>query len=196
MKMISRLLGVFILIVSLFSFQTALAQQGGQPDKESAEKKPTTKLEAFQAQTGGVLIKGFTIIGNISAMGSIEVSAMEFKDASSGKRQTGVVIEVKETGRFENTIRSFIDYDEVDSLIKGIDYISRATPEVTRLKHFEATYKTKGSFNVTTFSTQGKISAVVSSGYIRQASAFISLQQLAELRDMIERAKQVLGAAT
>ncbi|MFZ5804891.1 MAG: hypothetical protein ACOY7U_08570 [Acidobacteriota bacterium] len=160
----------------------------------TVEKEPKTKLEAFQAQTGAVVIKGFSRIGRVSGLGSVEVIAMEITDAATRTKQTGVVIEVKESGRLENTDRSFIDYDEVDSLLRGIDYISRATADVTKLDQFEATYKTKGDFKVTTFGSSGKIEAAVSSGYLRPATAFLSLQQLGELRAIIAQAKQKLEA--
>ncbi|WP_169704403.1 hypothetical protein [Candidatus Kuenenia stuttgartiensis] len=57
------------------------AQQSG-----TVEKEPKTKLETFQAQTGAVVIKSFSRIGRLSALGSAEVTAMEFTDASTGKK--------------------------------------------------------------------------------------------------------------
>ncbi|WP_386071340.1 hypothetical protein ACFJIW_12095 [Tahibacter sp. UC22_41] len=167
---------------------TALAQQPAQSDPS-----PKTKIEAFQVQTGTVVIKGYTEIGRISAMGSVEVSAMEFIDAATSKKQTGVVIEIKEAGRLDNEDRSFIDYDEVDALLKGLEYISKATSEVTKLGKFEATYKTKGNFSATTYNdSSGNIAAAVKSGYIRPTTAFLSLEQLNTLRDLVNQAKQKL----
>jgi len=168
----------------------AIAQQLAQ-----SESSPKTKIEAFQVQTGTVVIKGYSEIGRVSAMGSVEVSAMEFTDASTNKKQTGVLIEIKESGRLENKDRSFIDYDEVDALLKGLDYISKATADVTKLGQFEATYKTKGNFSATTYNnSSGKIAAAVKSGYIRPATAFLSLEQLNNLRDLIVQAKQKLDS--
>lgn len=178
-----------LLAISMFCGVHAGAQQSAPVEKETK-----TKLEAFQAQTGAVVIKGYSRIGKFSALGSVEVTAMEFTDAATDKKQTGVAIEIKESGRLENTDRSFIDYDEVDSLLKGIDYISKATADVTKLDQFEATYKTKGYFKATTYSSSGKINVAISSGYIRPATAFLSLQQLGELRAMIAQAKQKLDS--
>jgi hypothetical protein len=105
------------------------------------------------------------------------------------------LIEVKESGRLENSNRSFIDYDEVDALLTGLNYISQVTPSVTKLGMFEAMYKTKGYFSATAYSSKsGKIEAAVSSGYIRASSVFLSLQQLGELRTLIAQAKQKLDA--
>jgi len=180
------------LLLALFMF---CAGQAGAQQSATVEKEPKTKLESFQARTGAVVIKGYSRIGNVSAVGTVEVTAMEFTDAATGKKQTGIAIEIK-GGRLENTDISFIDYDEVDSLIKGIDYISKVTTEVTKLGQFEATYKTKGSFRATTYSSSRSdlIDAAVSSGYIMTATAFLSLQQLGELRAIIAEAKQKLDS--
>lgn len=157
----------------------------------AADETPKTKLEAFSAQTDSVLIKGYTEAGRINAVGSVSVISMEFTDATSGRKQSGVLIEVQ-----PDKVTSFIDYDEIDSLLKGIDYISKVTNAVTKLGQFEASYRTKGNFSITTYSSKGgKISAVVSSGYIRSASAYLSLKELKELRGLVVQAKQKLDEA-
>ena len=120
---------------------------------------------------------------------------MEFTDATSKKRQTGIVIEVTEGGRLERSNRSFIDYDEIDPLLSGIDYIATVKPDATKLSNFEATYKTKGDLAVTTFSSSsGKIEATVKSGSIGAADAYISLQQLNQLSMAIQQAKSILDS--
>ena len=151
--------GIILVFLILF-YATANAQQSTTPPQE-----PKTKLESFQRQTGAVVIKGYSEIGRVAALGSVEVNAMEFTDATTGKKQSGVVIGIKESGRLENTNSSFIDYDEVDALLKGLDYISKATSNVTKLSMFEATYNSKGYFSATTFSNGSeKIEAAVKSG--------------------------------
>ena len=184
-----------ILISAITTILAGVAPARAQQLAQS-EPSPKTKIEAFQIQKGTVVIKGYSKVGLVNAMGSVEVSAMEFTDAATNKKQLGVLIEIKESGRLENEDRSFIDYDEVDALLKGLDYISKATGTVTKLGQFEATYKTRGDFSVTTYNNSaGKISAAVKSGYIRPATAFLSLEQLNELRDLILQARQKLDSA-
>jgi hypothetical protein len=185
--------GIFVLSAAAVIFvgtTPAMAQQLSQ-----SESSPKTKIEAFQVQTGTVVIKGYSEIGQIKAMGSVKVRAMEFTDAATNKKQTGVLIEIKESGRLESEDRAFIDYDEVDALLKGLDYISKATGDITKLGQFEATYKTKGYFSATTYNNgAGKIDAAVMSGYIRPVTAFLSLEQLNNLRDLVVQAKQKLDS--
>jgi len=164
-----------------------------QPKGVPQESK--TQLEDFEKQTGAVIIKGFLTLGAVSGMGDISVDCMEFTNVSTGIRQLGIVIEVKERGRIERSDRSFIDYDEIDSLLKGIDYISKVTSKATRLQNFEAIYKTKGDLTVVLFSiSSGKTEALVRSGYIGAVTAFISVDKLAELRALIMQAKQKLDS--
>jgi len=72
-------------------------------------KEPKTQLEAFEAQTGAVLIKGIGDIGNVAGLRSLGGGVREFADAGSGRKQYGVAIEVKEIGRFERKDTAFIN---------------------------------------------------------------------------------------
>jgi len=163
-------------------------------EAKPAAKEPKTKLEAFEAQTGAVLIKGIGEVGSVSGMGSLEVGVREFTHAGTGRKEYGVTIEVKASGTFERKDTAFIDYDEIDSLLKGIDYISKIDKSVTPLPSFEAVYTTKGELRVITYSTKGKVQAAVQSGRIGAASAFISLDQLAKFRGLIADAKAKLDS--
>jgi hypothetical protein len=193
MKKIFVFVVILILCLSIFFSLGAQSQQSSQ----STVEKQKTKIETFQSQTGTVVIKGYSEIGKLIVLGTIEIDAMEFTDTASNKKQSGIKIEIIESGRLENTDSSFIDYDEIDSLIKGIDYISKVNSSITKLDMFETTYKTKGYFQVTTFnnSSSKKIEAAISSGYIRPASAFLSLEQLLKFREMIVKAKEKIDSA-
>ena len=94
---------------------------------------PETKLEAFEKQTGTVIITGRSDIGSVSAMGTISVDCIEILDVSTGLREMGIVLEVKGSGRYESSDSSFIDYDEIESLLNGIDYIAKVTHSSTKL---------------------------------------------------------------
>jgi hypothetical protein len=170
--------------------------QAQQPIK-AASQEPKTQLEAFEKQTGTVIIKSFSTVGSVSSLGNVSVECVEFTNVSTGKRQLGIVIEVKESGKIERSNRSFIDYDEIEPLLKGVDYISKVTSQSTKLHDFEAIYKTKGDVTITTFSSSSsdKVEAAVTSGYIGAATAYISTAQLAaDFRVLIIRAKSKLDS--
>lgn len=180
---------ILLLLVS----SVGLAQEATDTSKRVA----ATKLEAFSARTGVVLIKGFTTIGMVGGgRGSVSVDARELRDAGNTKsREFGITMEVKESGRLERENISYIDADEIDSLLRGIDYISKIESSVTTLGNFEAVYKTKGDFSITTFSYNGEINVAVTSGRIGATKAFLSLSDLTRLKTYIVEARAKLDAA-
>lgn len=158
---------------------------------------PKTKLEEFSAKTGVVIVRGFEEIGTVSGLysTSIKVEAKEFVNVSTGKKEYGITINVKkEDGRYDKESTSYIDYDEVSSLISGIDYISKVNNSATKFSNFQADYNTKGDFKVSTFSTNGKILVAVSSGRIGAVSAYYNISSLPEIRGVIENAKSKIDA--
>jgi hypothetical protein len=157
--------------------------------------EPKTKLEAFQAKTGSVIIRGFTFVGSVhNQSGSIRVVADEFRDATSGVRTFGITISVREAASPERENISYIDYDEIDSLIKGIDYVGRMNRSVVSLADFEADFRTRGDLQVTTFSRGEQVNGSVISGDIIQARVFASLDDLQKLRQLVAEAKAKLDA--
>lgn len=102
--------------VLLLSSVTQAQQRVTQPQQKTEE--PQTKLEVFQAKTGTVLIKNYSEIGSVSGLGgTVTVTSYEFVDAQTGRREYGLGIEAKESGRLECEARSYVDYDEINSLI-------------------------------------------------------------------------------
>lgn len=165
------------------------AQAVGRPTPNEAQ----TTLETFQAKTGVVIIKGFTRHGTMHGLGGVvEVSSREFTDAQTGKKAFGVVVEVKETGRLERSNRSYVDYDEIDSLIKGIDYIAKVDKSVTKLDSFEAQYSTKGDLSITIFNDKEGLQIAITTGRIGGTTAYFESPYLPNFRKLITEAKSRL----
>jgi hypothetical protein len=156
--------------------------------------EPKTQLEALQAQTGIVLIKGYSEIGSVD---EISVECLEVTDASTHVRQMGIAVRVKELLSLAKSLpeRSYacvVDYGEIEPLLKGIDYIAKATGDVTKLSSFEATYATTGGLKITTSNTSsGTIEASVRIG---SGDAFLTAPKLAQLRNTIASAKEKLDS--
>jgi hypothetical protein len=163
----------------------------------AASPPPQTRLEQFQAKTGSVVIKGYTEVGTAAGKygSTVTVSAMEFTDASSGAKQFGITIDIKGTGQYPQKGTSYIDADEIESLLKGIDYIGAADKTVTKLARFEDTYRTKGDFAMTVFSSgsTGTMLAV-ESGRFSTARAYFDITELSKVRQLIEKAQKILDS--
>ena len=158
---------------------------------------PKTKIEAFTGETGAVLIKGYVDLGTINERGRIDVTAMIFQNATTGQQSKGIVLEVTEAGYIRSaplrSARSYIDHDEIGGLLDGIDYIGRTNASVTPYPFFEAKYSTRGEFNVTVFNNDSnKRSVSITAGRIGSQSAFLQIESLPKLRDLIVKAKNVL----
>jgi hypothetical protein len=180
---------IFLLVWSAFCF--GLSAQ----DTKSAASEPKTKVEAFQAKSGAVIIRGFTQVGSVACRSdtSIEVQCKELTDATSGKKEFGVSVTVKNESRFAKESTSHIDYDEIDSLLKGIEYIAKIDKSATKLASFQADYKTKGDLTVSTYSnSNGEVQAAVQSGRFGGTMAFLSLSDLNDFRKLIAKSKQTL----
>jgi hypothetical protein len=168
----------------------ALAQSNEQ------SPKPRTKLEAFVGQDGVVIIRGFRQIGQLRGAygGALTVEAKEFANATTGKHEYGITVEVKETGRLERENTSYIDYDELASLISGLDYIAKIDKTSTRLDNFQADYRTHGDLVVSTFNSGDRLMVAVASGRIGAASVYFQIADLARIKDLVVQAKSTLDS--
>jgi hypothetical protein len=141
-----------------------------------------------------VIVKGFGSSTKLPGKygSSIEVEPREFLDASTGKREYGVTVQVRETARLERENTSYVDFDEIESLLKGLDYIAKIDGSVTKLERFEASYRTRGDLEITAFAESGGARGAISSGKIGRVDAFVDSQTLAKFRDALAAAKQRL----
>ena len=173
-----------------------LVVTGGFALAQSPQSKPEpqTKIERFQARTGAVVIKNFSEIGSLRGMGgTARVTSWEFIDAQTTKKEYGISIEVKESGRLEREERAYVDYDEIDSLLKGIDYITEV--KKTKLTNFQADYRTTGELDVSVFNdSDGKVLAGVGVGRISKVSVYYDISTFGAFRKMVVDAKAALDA--
>lgn len=131
-----------------------------QPDK------PLTDLEMFQDSYGATLLKGFTELPRIRGMnGNLQLTIVEFRNAANNTRVKGVAVDVTAGERLNEKARSFIEYAELDALIRGITYISKVDKGATPLQNLEAVFTTKGEFSISNFfNWQGEPRIAVTAG--------------------------------
>ena len=157
---------------------------------------PPTILETFEAQVGTVLIKGSGQIGSVSAQaGLVSVKCKESKDARTGRKESGIAVGLKAGDLPEDT--TIIDYDELDSFLYGIDYISRVDYTVTPLPSFDAVYTTRGGLRIVAHSSNkrpGTIQAALQSGHIPGARVLLAPDQLAQFQALVQQAKAKLDS--
>ncbi|HEY0323405.1 MAG TPA: hypothetical protein VGC66_20780 [Pyrinomonadaceae bacterium] len=186
----------FLFILLVISVISAAAQQPAPPQQAPLAFEPLTRLEALDAQTGAVVVKNYTYIGAVSGFsGIVMVTSYEFVDVQTGRKEYGLGVELREAARNEKEGRegrTYVDYDEIDALIRGLDYIIKIERSAT-LENFEAQYRTRGELMAATFiRPNGTLQAEVAIGIFRRASVTISPGKLADFRKLIADAKLAL----
>lgn len=180
---------IAVLVCGIANIQASRATQTSAP----APTDNKTQLEAFEAQTGTVIVKGYTRINTVQSIGRVSVDCMEITNANTGRKQTGIMFEVVELGRLDRSSRSYVDYDEIEPLLNGIDYLSKLTVSCTQLSNFEAVYVTQGTLKIVVYNDEsGAIEVAVKSGHIGSVTAFIKIKDLAEIRTCVAKAKKQL----
>ena len=186
---------VLVLLLTTILCSAALAQRPGPQFRRelSCEPfEPRTKLEAVESRYQRVLLKGFSQIANLNVRGVVvRIDAVEMKDSASPLRAMGIVISLRGAGEPGRENRSYIDYEEIDPLLKAMESVARVSESITKLASFEARYRTIGDFEVIVF-RQGRASgtaASVSSGICDKVTGLLTLDELETLRAHIVEAK-------
>ena len=155
--------------------------------------EPRNKLEDLEGRMETILIKGRTWVGTIRAQnGTARVEALEIRDTAAAARATGVIITIMATGGPPGDIRSLIDYEEIDPLVKAIDTAAKTGDSVTQLTHFELRYRTRGDFEIMVFKqlSDNAIAAAIEGGFFDRSRLLLTLDELTKLRWMIVQAKE------
>jgi hypothetical protein len=192
--MTSRHAVLFALVVMTVG-NTALAQRPGPQFRRELvcePLEPRTRLEALESRYEKILIKGFTQVANYNVRGVVaRIDAVELKESSASQRALGIVVSLRAGGDTPSENRSYIDYEEIDPLIKAMESVARVNESATKLASFEARYRTVGDLEVIVF-RQGRVSgtaASLSSGICDKVTAYLSLDELDTLRAHIIEAK-------
>jgi hypothetical protein len=119
---------------------------------QDATNAPKTEIENFELKPDTVIVKGLGEIGSVTtSAGVISVRCKESIDETSGLKEYGVGVALA-----SNQLHGFlvVDYDELDSLIRGLDFLGKITYDATALPSFDATFNTKSGLLIAAHSEQ------------------------------------------
>jgi hypothetical protein len=151
--------------------------------------EPRTKLEALEDRQGTVIIKGFARITTVTVSG-VRIDAIEMKESGNVGRAKGIVVVLREGGERPREGRAFVDYEEVDSLLKAIDVLSGVDENATKLVGFEAHYRTHGDLELRVFrQTRSGTAVTISTGLCENVNQALTLDEFAKVKAMIQEAK-------
>jgi hypothetical protein len=153
---------------------------------------PKTEIENFEMQTGAVIVKGLGEIGSVTtSAGVVSVRCKESIDENSGRREYGLGVALA-----SNQLHGFlvVDYDELDSLIHGLDFLGKITYDVTAMPSFDATFATKSGLVIAAHSErrQGGIQTFLQ--FADTPRIPLTSDQFAQFQNLIGQAKASLDA--
>ena len=184
------------LLLVVISCAPAGAQQ--QQRRFDEPLPPKTEIEALQLETNAVIVRGSQRVGGVRApgQGRVDVAAFEVVNTVGGRRARGVAVEVEEAGERGREVTAFVDYEELEGLLKGLESVGRIDRGETQLPSFEVSYRTKGDLVVSVFGSRGGLArCVVSAGELAPARVSIPFDELANLRTLLATAKNRLDEA-
>lgn len=151
------------------------------------DTEPKTKMEAFENQNGVVLVEEFSEIGSVAGKSTIRIEAHVIRDAVTGKKVYGAKISlIAEGGAGEATL----DFEELEPLLKALDYCLKIDRSSTKLASVESYYKTNGGLVIGVFSVEnGDAKAMVRCKSFPSSAAFITVDKLKEFQELIQTAK-------
>ena len=154
---------------------------------------PATRLEALETNTGIVIVKGVTLTGSLSASDGTVAVACKMNTDAAGRRESGIRIDISLSGLNEEKL--VIDYDELDSMLRAIDTLSRVDWTVTPLSSFNAVYTTKSGFRIaaTGLRRSGVIEYSIAASEPAKRMMFTQAQ-LAQFSALITQAKKTLDS--
>jgi hypothetical protein len=151
---------------------------------------PKSNLEIFEATSGVVLVRGTDEAGFVEGKsGGITLKIRETKDVATNHREFGVGVIVTQSAGWEDT--TVVDYDELDALIRALDYIGKVDLGISSMGHFEAGYTTRSGLKFASYSSRrtGTIEAYALSSRVVRSRAQITTVQIMEIRTLLEHAK-------
>jgi hypothetical protein len=163
------------------------------------EKAPKTQLETFLVRKGSIIVKEFhplgTIEGTYGSSASLDALTL-YEPGKAQQRRTGIRIEVKEGGSYDRNNTAFLDIEEIDSLMKGLEYMCKVATDWqgSNRDYTEMIFSTKGDFEVGFYIKDGEIQAFIKSGSIGSATTYIPPTALTKMHQFLEKGRSQLAA--
>ncbi|HEX4122984.1 MAG TPA: hypothetical protein VH619_20395 [Verrucomicrobiae bacterium] len=144
-----------ILSTILFVFLTSHAQ---------TTNAPRTYFEAYNDAVDAPLLKGMSVIGTLNNQLDfpLEIRAERLTNLQTSNTVYAVSLRTR-VGSKQTTV-DYIDYDELDGFIQGIQLISQTVQSPVPTDNFEVAYRTRCGLSLLKVSNGSKITIVMKSG--------------------------------
>jgi hypothetical protein len=125
---------------------------------------PRTYFEAYNAVADAPLLKGMSVIGTLNNQINypVEIRAEELTNLQNSNIVYGVSLRTRISAKQLEI--DYIDYDELDGLIRGIQLVSQADHSQVPMDNFEAAYRTRNGMSIVKVSNGNKLTILIKSG--------------------------------
>ncbi|HOV46089.1 MAG TPA: hypothetical protein PK044_03595 [Exilispira sp.] len=170
-----------------------------QGENEGEPKEPPTKLEAFLAKKGNLIVKDFYKLGEVAGRygSKIEFSALViYEPGQESQRIRGLKIDITEGGKYERSNTSFLDLEEIESLSKALEYMGDLSAKWQNIKkeYTEVVFSTKDDFNIGFYQIGSEQVSFSTIGYIGKATCFFfSMQDLNSVKTIADKGLKLLN---
>ncbi|HTR40107.1 MAG TPA: hypothetical protein VMH87_00635 [Pseudomonadales bacterium] len=107
---------------------------------------PPTQIENFEQQPDSIMVKGFGETGSISAEGgTISVRCKESNNVTINQKMYGISVALS-AGQAHGSL--VVDYEELDGMIRALDFLSKISYQVTPMPGFDASFTTRSGVRV------------------------------------------------
>lgn len=147
---------------------------------------PRTYFEAYDAVTDAPLVKGMTTIATLNNQINYPVEIRVERLTNLQTSNTIAAVSLRTRLGSHQTLVDYIDYDELDGFIRGLQTISQADNNITPMDNFEVAYRTRCGLSVVKLNIKNKLAILLNSGNpgaVRNEMAAFVLDDLS--RDLI-----------
>ncbi len=125
---------------------------------------PLTYFEAYSGVTGAPLVKGMSSIGLLNNQITYPVEVRAERVFNLQTTNTTYAVSLRTRVSAHQVLVDYIDYDELDGLIRGLALVSQADHSVAPMDDFEAIYRTRCGWSIFKISNGNKMTIAMKSG--------------------------------
>lgn len=185
------------ILVVWFCMVAATGPVSQEPEGEKKDE-PATKLEAFLATRGQLIIKDVYSLGTVPGQyaGHVKIAAVVvYMPDGEGEAAKGLTIEVNDGAKYERSDTAYLDLEELEGLSEAVRYMAKlvASWQETNKDYSEVVFSTKADSKVGFFQSGKKQAAFASCGRVDTVRCFlISPSALGVLGGMVDRGLELL----
>ncbi|MGQ3214665.1 MAG: hypothetical protein ACT6U0_14280 [Shinella sp.] len=157
-----------------------------------ASASTTTEQSAHADEENDVLIRSYTSVGTLQAIGKVEVEARETVIPDRRHVVNFVRVGLESMGDYPQAAAALIQYDHLPKLLRSLDKLAAANIKTDRFAFSEVEYEVDGLKIIVFNDGNGKIMFVISVDNV--SVHFNSLARLDEFKALLSRAKTHLDS--